>query len=152
MKKSPLIWIAASALLLALAGCGGSSSPVSPTSALDSAPPSAPTGLAVALDGNGARALSWTPNAEPDLGSYQVYQYSPSPIRDNAYVLVATVASGTTQWKLPDAASDVSTFFKVSAVDQTGNRSAQSAPLAVQLLPHDLAPGEPVGDPQLKRH
>lgn len=151
MKKSPLIWIAASALLVALAGCGGSSSPVSPTSSLDSAPPSAPTGLTVALNG-GARALNWAPNAEPDLGSYQVYQYSPSPTRDNAYVLVATVGVGTTQWDLPQVGSEVSTYFKISAVDQTGNRSAQSAPLAVVLLPHDLGPGAPSDDPGLRRH
>ncbi len=152
MKKFPVIWIAASALLIALAGCSGSPSPVSPNASIDSAPPSSPTGLAVTLDNGGARALSWTPNAEADLGSYQVYQYSPSPSRDNAYVLVATVGASTTQWKLPQVDTDVTTYFKLCAVDQTGNRSAQSTALAVQLLPSGLAPGEPTNDPLPRRH
>lgn len=153
MKKFSFVyWLAAGALLFALAGCGSTTSPVSPSNSLDSAPPAAPSGLAVALDTNGARALSWAPNGEPDLGSYQVYQYSPSPTRDNAYVLVGTVGSATCTWTLPTVGADTPTYFKLSAVDQNGNRSAQSAPLAVLLLPSGMGPEPPSNDPSMRRH
>lgn len=153
MKKLPLLGcISGLALVAALSGCGGATDSVSPNSSLDNAPPSAPSGLDVGVGASGARALHWVSNAEPDLGSYQVYQYSPSPTRDNAYVLVATVAAGATEWALPAVDNDTDTFFKIRAVDQAGNRSAESTPYAVQLLPSGLSPDSPSDDPTPKHH
>ena len=120
------------ALLIALSGCN-SSKAVSPTSLIDSAPPAAPSGLGVALDGSGKRVLEWSANSEADLASYEVYQSVAGS--GNGYTLVGTLPVGTTEWNLPPVSGVVPAWFKVSAVDLTGNQSAQSSALSVTLLP-----------------
>ena len=120
------------ALLIALSGCN-SSKVVSPTGLIDSAPPAAPSGLGVALDGSGKRVLEWSANSEADLASYEVYQSVAGS--GNGYTLVGTLPVGTTEWNLPPVSGVVPAWFKVSAVDLTGNQSAQSSALSVTLLP-----------------
>ena len=137
------------AALIALSGCN-SSKAVSPTSVLDTAPPAAPSGLGVALDGTGKRVLDWTANSEADLASYQVYQSSAGP--SNGFALVASLPSGTTEWQLPDVSGAVNAWFKVAAVDHSGNQSAQSAALNVTLLPEGMSGEEPIDIGSIKRH
>ena len=122
------------ALLLLLAGCN-SNSVVSPSNLVDTAPPSAPSGLNVALDASGKRILEWSANSEADLASYHVYQSTTSA--GNGYALVGTLPQGSTEWQLPEVNGLVPAWFKVSAVDLTGNQSAQSAALSVSLLPQE---------------
>ncbi|MEO5618568.1 MAG: hypothetical protein ABIS67_12410 [Candidatus Eisenbacteria bacterium] len=146
MKKlSCLLTVAA--LAVVLGGCGTGSDPVSPNAVLDSAPPQAPTGLAQDLNSSNIRVLEWSANSEPDLAGYQIYQYSPDPTRDNAYVLVATLSAGTTEWPLPVVDVAEITWIRLRALDQSGNRSAQSIAAQVMLLPdgpgHDATPDEP---------
>jgi hypothetical protein len=136
------------ALLVALSGCN-SSKVVSPNSLIDSAPPAAPSGLGVSVDGSGKRVLGWSANSEADLASYEVYQSVAGS--GNGYALVGTIPSGTTQWDLPPVSSVVPAWFKVSAVDLTGNQSAQSASLSVTLLPA-VNGGEPIDEANPVRH
>jgi hypothetical protein len=127
-------------LLAALAfvsGCGATS-PTSPEMALDSSPPPAPANLIVA---SGSTDLSWDPSAAADVAGYQVYEYSPDPSRDNAYVLLGEVDSGTTTHPLPVTVVDRQGFFRVRAVDTSGNRSALSNMVEVTLRA-ELAPGD----------
>ena len=142
MKKlSCLLTVAA--LAVVLGGCGAGSNPSAPASILDSAPPQAPTGLAQDLNISNVRVLEWTANSEPDLAGYQIYQYSPDPSRDNAYVLVATVSAGTTEWTLPVTDAPEITWIRMRALDQSGNRSAESAAANVMFLPD--SPGQDTG-------
>ncbi len=141
MKQVPS-FVSALVLAVVLGGCGTGSDPVAPSSVIDNAPPQAPSGLATALNASNVRVLEWAPNPEADLAGYQVYQYSPDPGRDNAYVLVATVSAGTTEWALPVTESMQVTWVRLRALDASGNRSAESAAAQVTLLP-----GSPGSDP-----
>ena len=127
MKKlSCLLTVAA--LAVVLGGCGAGSNPSAPASILDSAPPQAPTGLAQDLNISNVRVLEWTANSEPDLAGYQIYQYSPDPSRDNAYVLVATVSAGTTEWTLPVTDAPESAWPLAPSPPQTRPRAQKPAP------------------------
>jgi hypothetical protein len=141
--------VALPALLLALSGCN-SSQAVSPTTLLDTAPPAAPSGLGVALDGSGKRVLEWSANSEADLATYQVYQSTSGA--GNGYALVGTLPAGTTDWSLPAVSAVVPAWFKVSAVDLTGNASAQSSALGVTLLPPVNGETPPVDEANPIRH
>lgn len=146
MKKlSSLISVAA--LAAVLAGCGTGSDPVAPNAILDSAPPQAPSGLTQELNTSLVRVLEWTANSEPDLAGYQIYQYSPDPSRDNAYVLVATVSATTTEWALPIVDDSEITWMRLRALDQSGNRSAESVAAQVILLPESPGQDTPLDDP-----
>jgi len=137
----------AAALAVTIAGCGTGTDPVSPNSVTDTAPPQAPTGLGQALNDSNVPVLEWAANSEPDLAGYQVYQYSPDPGRDNAYVLVATLSASTTEWTLPSTDEVQNSWIRLRAVDQTGNRSAESVAAQVILVPPsstgDPAPDDP---------
>ena len=134
MKKFPRLLVGI-ALATALAGCGAGLDPGIPSATIDSAPPQAPVGLSSGLNASYQPVLRWSPNSESDLGSYQVYQYSPDPTRDNAYVLVGTVSANTTEWAFSVPAEPVTHWMKVRAVDQDGNRSAESAAHEIALMP-----------------
>lgn len=145
MKKS-LFVMAAAVLALTSYGCGAGNNPAAPSSSLDSAPPQAPVGLVQSLD-----HVQWTANSESDLSGYQIYLYSPDPTRDNAYVLAATVPAAQTSWKLPAAGEATTSWVKLCAVDQSGNRSAESAALQVTLQPAAGGVEIPAESPGLRR-
>jgi hypothetical protein len=150
VKKSSILWCAAGAIwIAALAGCGSATNSVDPTTTLDTAAPQAPVGLAVGADASGARALLWTANSEPDLGSYQVYQASASS--GSAYTLVATVGASATSWRLPPGDLDTM-WFKLRAVDRTGNRSAESSVYQATLVPGPTGRDDSGDDATPKHH
>lgn len=152
MKKL-LVPVAAAALAVALAGCGVGNSPVSPSAAqLDSSPPQAPVGLTQGVDATSHAIIVWTPNSEADLGAYQIYQYLPDPSRDNAYVLVATLSAGQTSWRLPAVDSPEPSWVRLRALDQSGNRSAESAAFAVTLMPTPTGTEPPSPEPAPRMH
>jgi hypothetical protein len=126
--------------LIALAAlttsCGTTSTPTSPGNSLDSTPPPAPTELSQGIDvGTGGGSLEWSASTAGDVAGYQVYVYQPSPTRDNAYIQVATTAPGVTSWDLPGVSLEQTQYFRVRAVDVTGNRSGFSAEFAATLSP-----------------
>jgi hypothetical protein len=146
-RSRPLtILMALMALTAMLSGCGAGSDPVTPTAVLDDAPPQAPTGLSGGQGTDGAPTLEWNANAEPDLSAYQIYQYSPDPSRDNAYELVATVGAGSTEWTVPPASESGLVWFRMRAVDATGNRSAVSAAAPVMVFVGSSGPESPGED------
>lgn len=146
MKKISC-WIASAALAVTLGGCGTASNPVAPSSVLDSSPPQAPVGMTQAVNASNVRILTWNQNSESDLGSYQIYQYSPDPTRENAYVLVATLNAASNEWPLPTNMGVVITWVRLRALDQSGNRSAESAPIQVAYLPTSAGSELPADNP-----
>lgn len=151
MKKS-LFVMAAAVLALTSYGCGAGNNPAAPSATLDSAPPQAPVGLVQTVDASNQSVVQWTPNSESDLNGYQVYLYSPDPTRDNAYVLTATVPAGQSSWTLPTVDETTTSWVKLCAVDQSGNRSAESSALQVTLQPVPAGIEPTANDPGMKRH
>jgi chitodextrinase len=106
---------------------------------LDTAPPAAPTGVAAAQQSGGVR-VSWSPNSEPDLQGYDVHRATASGgpfTRINAAVI-----TGGTAWldaSLPAGA--ISLWYRVVARDQSGNQSAPSATVRVDLAAQAPADG-----------
>lgn len=98
---------------------------------LDTAPPAAPSGLAAALRAGGGVALSWSPNAEPDLAGYVVYRAltpgGPYGAVNGALVTATSYVDVT----IPAGTADV--WYQVSARDITGNESARSSASSVSL-------------------
>jgi hypothetical protein len=95
----------------------------------DTTPPGAPAGL-TAQAGDAQAALTWSANTEPDLAGYHVYRSTSQAgpyAKQNGSALAAAaltqtgLANGTTYW------------YRVSAIDTTGNESAQSG--AVSATP-----------------
>jgi len=105
-----------------LAGCGNSSDLTNSTASLDGTPPPAPEGLAAA-DVSDRNELVWSPSSAADVVGYQVFEYQPSPERESAYVMVGE--SSTASYRLPRNI-DVDGYYRVRAVDASGNTSAMS--------------------------
>src|SRR5262249_50583970 len=99
--------------------------------------PSVPTGLTATGAGI---SLNWADNTEANLAGYNVYRstssggtytkLNDSPIVDSAYIDGAT-AIGTTY------------FYKVTAVDNAGNESAQTAAVSATRTSDNSAPSAP---------
>jgi hypothetical protein len=142
-----LVVTASLALVAILSGCGANT-PTSPSAALDTTPPAAPTALAMSFDATaGGYVLAWTPSSASDVARYQVFIYSPDPARDNAYVLVGESTTANFVAEAPAAAADV--VFRVKAVDVSGNHSAFSSALSVPMQPTNtpgLGGGGSLGD------
>ena len=97
------------------------------TGTADLTPPAAPSGLAVASEGDGRVGLSWT--ATDGAASYAVYR---SPVTGGGYVLAGTsTAPSFTDTGLRNA-RDV--YYVVRALDSAGNESLDSN--EVKALPH----------------
>lgn len=98
---------------------------------VDTAPPGAPQGLAVELAGHDAR-VTWSANSEPDLEGYRVYRalsaegpftaLNASPLESDEYLDTA----------IPDGTATV--WYRATALDITGNESAQSAIVSLVLI------------------
>src|SRR5262245_4686228 len=128
----PLSGVATMAML---SGCGDTVAPTEPGSGLDTTPPPAPAHLYYAHDIQGRPVLAWDASAAPDVASYDVYIYSPSPDRDNAYVLVSDSDATDNNYLLPSVSSTPTATYRVRAVDTSGNKSAFSASADVILGP-----------------
>lgn len=103
----------------------GEDSAVMPVFTKDIFPPAVPTGLQAVYSGVSQQSfidLTWTPNTEPDLASYNIYRWTEGqqPIKINSEP-VKTPA-------FRDAAVQPGTryLYSVSAVDLRGNESARS--------------------------
>ena len=147
MKAFRLILVSLVALAAAvgLSGCGDSARPTSAVPVLDSTPPDTPTGLGVVPDGNSGRdGFGWSASAASDVASYEVYVYSPDPSRDNSYALAGTVPASQTSMMGPTVNTDTSVWFRVRAVDSSGNRSGFSAPAQAEFhVTGDANPPDP---------
>jgi hypothetical protein len=97
---------------------------------LDTAPPGAPSGIAANQQPNAVR-VSWNANSEPDLQGYSVYRASAAGgpfARITGSLVTVTHYDDTT---VPAGATAV--WYRVTATDLSGNESAQSASLRIDL-------------------
>jgi hypothetical protein len=112
-----------------------SDSPLAIVTPKDTFPPAAPQGIVAAIQpgatpGSVAVELSWSINVEPDLAGYRVYRseqegargilLTPDPLPSPAY-RDNSVQSGQRCW------------YTVTAVDRSGNESAPSLAMAVDV-------------------
>ncbi|TFV89968.1 fibronectin type III domain-containing protein [Blastococcus sp. CT_GayMR16] len=112
-------------------GNRSSASVASTVTPADVTPPAVPSGLAAA-PGEGQVSLAWNANGEPDLASYRV-------LRDGVEIVTVT---GTTYLDT-GRTNGITYTYTLAAVDTSGNRSAESAP--VPGTPVDAAPAPPTG-------
>lgn len=113
-----------------LMGCGSSSVTGVPTPN-DSAPPDAPTAVQLGADDNGRAALVWAASTSPSVSGYEVYEYSPDPSRDNAYVLRSDANPSDQHFTLTTMAPSSSAIFRVRAVSASGVHSAFTPTISV---------------------
>ncbi|HEX2953012.1 MAG TPA: glycoside hydrolase family 9 protein [Bacillota bacterium] len=91
----------------------------------DNLVPAAPIGLTAVKGGSDRIALDWTDNSEPDLAKYRVYASTTSGFAIGSPTLISeSTASGLTQLGLK---AGTTYYFKVTAVDTSGNESLPSA-------------------------
>ena len=90
----------------------------------DSFPPAAPSGVAVAAEGESIKVY-WFPNTEPDLAGYRVYRREAG---NDAAVRVGEVPASETSWVDAGAAAGVRYHYSVSAYDDAtpANESPRS--------------------------
>src|SRR5690606_24027142 len=85
----------------------------------DDTAPATPTGL-TATSGNTQVTLNWTANPEGDLSGYRVYGGTGS----NPTTLLQTVAAPTTTYTVSGLTNGTAYYYRISAIDNTGNESA----------------------------
>ncbi len=143
--------LSAIAIAVLLSSCGNDSTPTG-VAPVDSAPPAAPTALGVDTDqGTGAQSLTWEPSTSPSVTGYQVFVYSPSPARDNAYVLMGATTASTTTFPLPAVAIAGIQFYRVRAVSGSVNSTLSNALEATLQPPSGGGDGSPGGTPDPER-
>jgi hypothetical protein len=120
--RSSLLSLAALTCIVMLVGCGNSSDLTNSGPTNDGTPPPAPEGLARA-DVAEYNEIVWAPSAASDVTGYQVYEYQPDPSREHSYVLVGEVTEPS--YRLPRNL-DIDGYYRVRAVDASGNTSALS--------------------------
>jgi hypothetical protein len=134
------------ALAALLTSCGTNSTPTSPGSSLDTAPPSAPVTVDQSADPlTGADILEWTASSSGNVSGYQVWAFLPNPANENAYVQVATLGSGVTSWHLPTVATRRTQYYRIRAIDSHGNHSSGSDPFNATLNPPPPGGGDTGG-------
>ncbi|NQT84096.1 hypothetical protein HQ563_13805, partial [bacterium] len=106
----------------------------------DTEPPAPPEGL-TATAGDTIVDLDWDDNTEPDRDGYYVYR---SESESGTYSLITTQAVSPSFYQDTGLANGVTYYYKVSAVDFSGNPSALSEPPA-SATPVDLPPSAPTG-------
>ena len=134
-----LLGVLAIASLFAVVGCNNSSSVITPPP-VDEQPVPAPQSLTANYTSNSA-LLSWAPSTSALVTGYNIYRYSPSPDRENAFVKVN--ASPVAQAYMVFTGPADATFFRVRAVTSTGREGASSSAYRVDAV----VPQTPGQDP-----
>jgi len=152
-NRNTLLALAMSASVLALTGCGKTSSVTTPASALAPTAPAAPTNVHATYDSTANRDyLNWTLSASASVVSYEVWSYSTNPATGTPVGMrVGTPAASVSSLALPVESAVVTKWFRVRAVDTAGNSSAFSSTAAVDLHAwggSTTNPGAPVGKGQ----
>jgi hypothetical protein len=99
---------------------------------IDTAPPGAPATVAARREGDHVR-ITWSPNSEPDVSGYRVYRW----FTESNDPLAATITPVGTVSEFVDAEIPAGTeivWYRVSALDGSGNESALSSGVLVTLV------------------
>ena len=115
-----------------------------PANVRDWLPPESPTGLTGKTE-PGKVLLAWKSNAEEDLVGYRVYQAMKKDAEYYHLIERDPVAETSFVSALPETASTNPYYYKVTAVDRTGNESDASNIVEVKL-PDVTPPFPPVFD------
>jgi len=107
----------------------------------DTMPPAAPTGLQAAAVSSSQIDLTWTANMEADLSYYKVYRSTTST---GTYGKIGSAPKGTSpNYSDIGLPSSTTYWYKVTAVDTSGNESLKSAPASATTLPGTVE--QPIG-------
>ena len=98
----------------------------------DSQPPAAPAQFSVDY-GAGGNTLAWTPVDELDVTAYRVYRADSQPVPVDEAHLVAETAGHT----YLDSNYQWGVFYRLVAVDYSGNTSEALAPTGVSAAPQE---------------
>jgi hypothetical protein len=101
---------------------------------VDTSPPAAPAGLTVTRGGAGAR-LTWSANGEPDLAGYEVFRGGASA---GPFALACDSLLPAPGFDDPALPGGGAAWYRVVAVDLSGNASAPSAAVALSLEKSDI--------------
>ena len=112
-----------------------SDSPQAVVTPKDVFPPAAPQGIVAAIQPGSAAdsvlvELSWSINVEPDLAGYRVYRSDHEGARGN--VLTSNLLPSPA-YRDTSVQSGHYYWYTITAVDQSGNESAPSQPVAVDV-------------------
>jgi hypothetical protein len=136
-----------------LSGCGQNST-LTGVTPLDETAPAAPSQIAK-LDDTATPCgwLSWQASASANVATYEVYQYSPDPTREDAYVLVGLTDVGTTQYALPSVSGPQTLYYRLRAVSTAGVRSPWSATANINVYTYGGSDDmrDPAADPPMVR-
>jgi fibronectin type 3 domain-containing protein len=132
-KRSMLIVLALLLAPFVLTGCGNdkTTSPIIETP--DTVPPAAPA-TRVSRSDYGFATVMWQRNTEADLAGYYVYQYNPTPDSEKSYQRLNTQTYTGTGYKVEGLTPGMTYYFKITAVDRSGNESAYSATLPLTVM------------------
>lgn len=119
MRNSKHLFVLMAALVVFAGACGQEGGGSQPT--VDTVPPIPPVGVQVQAE-HDLVAITWTENAEIDLAGYRLYR---SSFRDGPF---GSVTSNLLYcpWFYDEVLPMQMTYYKVTAVDQSGNESAFS--------------------------
>jgi hypothetical protein len=119
MKNSRYLFVLLAALVGLVGACGQEGGGGPPT--VDTVPPLPPVGLQIQADED-LVAIRWDENAEVDLAGYRLYK---SSYEDGPF---GTVRADLVYcpWFYDDVLPMQMTYYKVTAVDESGNESAFS--------------------------
>uniref|UniRef100_A0AC34GF92 Fibronectin type-III domain-containing protein n=1 Tax=Panagrolaimus sp. ES5 TaxID=591445 RepID=A0AC34GF92_9BILA len=94
----------------------------SSTVTIDRTAPAVPTGLA-ATAGNTQNTITWNASPAPDLGKYILY----AGTTINPTTAIQTIPAGTLTYTHTGLTNGIGYFYRISAVDLTGNEGVKSA-------------------------
>ena len=106
----------------------------------DTTPPATPKGL-TATPSQGGIALDWADNTEADLAGYNVYR---SDSANGTFNKLNSAPLSASEYNDTKAPAGQLSYYRVTAVDKTGNESAPVTDSAERPAP-DTAPGIPNG-------
>jgi fibronectin type 3 domain-containing protein len=119
-----------SAIVLVVVTSCGRDNQVSPA---DTVPPNPPVGVGAVLEDGNVAMVTWSQNAEVDLAGYKIYR---SSNQDGPFGPI-TARTVVCPWFYASVPPMDATYFKVTAVDQSGNESAYSQIVQVYVSSRD---------------
>ena len=97
--------------------------------AVDTTPPQPPTGLKAYAQTETSLKITWSANTEPDIAGYNIY-------RDGVKLNTALIPHSASPYFVDTNITMFTTYYyRVEAVDTSGNISDLSEPLAVHVVP-----------------